>query len=175
MAVISPTGAHRPLQATAATLAGSGSPAAPPSSAPAGFSHLLSSKIQDLGAANSSTPPAAQGITQLNQNLTSLLAMQSLSQGVNLIGKTVAYTNSAGKTASGTVSSVTMVGGQLKVVINNTNVGLNQIQSVQDAANKTGAAATVNSTQSLGKGSPTPAASASTGKHSHWWSKSAAA
>ena len=85
---------------------------------------------------------SVQGITQLNQSITNLLTMQGLGQGVNLIGKSVTYTNSAGQAASGTVSSVTMVGGQPQLVINNTNVGLSQIQSVQAGAKKTGAAAT---------------------------------
>src|SRR5580704_3850411 len=59
---------------------------------------------------------SVQGITQLNQSITSLLALQGLTQGVSLIGKTVAYTNAAGKTMSGTVGSVVMVGGQPQLV-----------------------------------------------------------
>lgn len=84
---------------------------------------------------------SVQGITQLNTSITSLLAMQGLTQGVGLIGKSVAYTNASGKTASGIVSSVTMVGGQPQLVINNTNVGIAQIQTVQASAKKSSVAA----------------------------------
>ncbi len=83
---------------------------------------------------------SVQGINQLNQSISSLVSMQGLSQGVNLIGKTVTYTNAAGNSASGTVSSVAMVGGQPQLVINSTNVGLSQIQSVQAAAKKSATA-----------------------------------
>lgn len=74
---------------------------------------------------------SVQGITQLNQSITSLLALQGLTQGVSLIGKTVTYTNANGKTQSGTVSAVSMVGGQPQLVINNNNVGLSQVQTIQ--------------------------------------------
>jgi flagellar hook assembly protein FlgD len=87
---------------------------------------------------------SVQGMAQLNTSISSLVSMQSLSQGVGLIGKTVTYTTASGSTASGTVSSVTVVGGQPQLVINNNNVGLSQIQSVQAGAKNsttTGAAA----------------------------------
>jgi flagellar basal-body rod modification protein FlgD len=72
------------------------------------------------------------GITQLNQNFASLLTLQSLSQGTNLIGKTVVYTkDAAGNTGRGTVSSVSVIGGQIQLVVGNANVGLNQIRSVE--------------------------------------------
>ena len=74
---------------------------------------------------------SVQGITQLNQSITSLLALQGLTQGVSLIGKSVTYTNANGKTQSGTVSAVSMVGGQPQLVINNNNVGLSQVQTIQ--------------------------------------------
>jgi flagellar basal-body rod modification protein FlgD len=91
---------------------------------------------------------SVQGINQLNQSITSMLAMQGLTQGVGLIGKTVTYTNPAGKTASGTVSSVSMVGGQPQLVINNANVSMSQIQSVQAGAKKSSTAAGTPSTAS---------------------------
>lgn len=74
-----------------------------------------------------------QGITQLNQNFANLLTLQSLNQGTSLIGKPITYTDSGGRTASGTVGSVSMVGGQVQLVVNGTNVSLSQIQSVQAA------------------------------------------
>ena len=74
---------------------------------------------------------SVQGITQLNQSITSLLSLQGLTQGVGLIGKDVSYTNANGKTQSGTVSAVSMVGGQPQLVINNSNVNLSQVQTIQ--------------------------------------------
>jgi flagellar basal-body rod modification protein FlgD len=72
-----------------------------------------------------------QGINQLNQTIASLVAMQSLTQGISMIGKTVSYTNSAGKTVTGVVGSINMVGGQPQLVVNNANVGMSQVQSIQ--------------------------------------------
>jgi len=74
------------------------------------------------------------GINKLNQNFNSLLTLQGLSQGTNLIGKNVVYSkDAAGNTARGTVSSVSVIGGQIQLVIGNTNVGLNQIRSIGTA------------------------------------------
>ena len=85
---------------------------------------------------------SVQGLSQLNQSITSLIALQGLTQGVALIGKTVAYANAAGKTVTGTVGSVAMVAGQPQLVINNTNVSLSQIQGIQ-AGPRTGAAGAI--------------------------------
>jgi flagellar basal-body rod modification protein FlgD len=115
------------------------------------FLQLLTAQMQNQDPSSPTSPTdyvtqmaqfsTVQGITQLNQSITSLLTMQGLTQGVGLIGKTVSYTNSAGKTASGTVSSVSMIGGQPQLVINNTNVNVSQIQSIQAGAKKSAAAA----------------------------------
>ena len=116
------------------------------------FMQLFMAQMQNQDPTNPTSPTdyvtqmasfsTVQGITQLNQSITSMLAMQGLSQSVNLIGKAVTYTNSAGKSVSGTVSSVSMVGGQPQLMINNANVGLSQIQTVQAGAKKSGAATT---------------------------------
>jgi flagellar basal-body rod modification protein FlgD len=74
---------------------------------------------------------SVQSLNQLNQSLTSLLALQGLTQGISLIGKTVTYTNAAGKPASGAVSSVAMVSGQPQLVVNGANVAVSQVQSIQ--------------------------------------------
>jgi flagellar basal-body rod modification protein FlgD len=74
---------------------------------------------------------SVQNLNQLNQSLTSLLALQGLTQGISLIGKTVTYTNAAGKPATGTVASVAMVSGQPQLVVNGANVTLAQIQGIQ--------------------------------------------
>jgi flagellar basal-body rod modification protein FlgD len=75
------------------------------------------------------------GITKMNQNLSSMLTLQGLSQGTNLIGKNVVYTkDAAGNTARGTVGSVSVIGGQIQLVIGSANVGLNQIRSIEAGA-----------------------------------------
>jgi flagellar basal-body rod modification protein FlgD len=116
------------------------------------FMQLLTAQMQNQDPSSPTSPTdyvtqmaqfsTVQGITQLNQSITSLLSMQGLTQGVGLIGKNVTYTNSAGKTASGTVSSISMVGGQPQLVINNTNISVSQIQTIQAGAKKSSAAAT---------------------------------
>lgn len=71
------------------------------------------------------------GINQLNQNFTNMLMLQGLSQGTNLIGKTVVYNkDTAGNTAKGTVSSVNVNNGAIQLVIGSANVSLSQIKTV---------------------------------------------
>src|SRR4051794_6507052 len=71
------------------------------------------------------------GINKLNQNFSSLLTLQGLSQGTNLIGKNVVYTKDAnGNTARGTVNSVSVINGQIQLVIGNENVGMDKIRSI---------------------------------------------
>jgi flagellar basal-body rod modification protein FlgD len=165
MSSIPLTGASVLQPATAASLNASSSAAATAASTATSsangltqtnFLQLLMAQMKNQDPSSPTSPTdyvtqmaeftSVQGINQLNQSITSLLSMQGLGQGVSLIGKSVTYTNSAGQSASGTVSSVTMVGGQPQLVINNTNVGLSQIQTVQAAAKKNtaGAASTTN-------------------------------
>ena len=140
------------LPATAATFNSASSAAAPGSSSQqVDFMKLLMAQMknQDPMSPTSAKDYVAQmaqfssvqGITQLNQSISSLLSLQGLTQGVGLIGKTVSYTNAAGKTASGTVGSLAMVGGQPQLVINNTNVSMSQIQSIQATPASNAAAA----------------------------------
>jgi flagellar basal-body rod modification protein FlgD len=138
---------------TAATAASLNAPAPATSSSSStsglsqtNFLQLLMAQMQNQDPSSPTSPTdyvtqmaqfsSVQGINQLNQSITSLLAMQGLSQGVGMIGKSVTYTTASGQTAIGTVNSVSMVGGQPQLVINNTNVGLSQIQSVQAAVRK---------------------------------------
>ena len=72
-----------------------------------------------------------QGITQLNQNMTQMLSSQQLTQGADLIGKTVSYQAANGSGAqSGTVSGVSLVNGQAQLTVGSTSVPLAQVQSV---------------------------------------------
>lgn len=79
------------------------------------------------------------GINKMNQNFSSLLTLQGLSQGTNLIGKNVVYTkDAAGNTARGTVGSVSVIGGQIQLVIGNATIGLNQISSIEASSKTSG-------------------------------------
>ncbi len=75
------------------------------------------------------------GINQLNRNFSDMLMLQGLSQGTNLIGKTVVYSkDAAGNTARGAVSSVRIEAGQVQLVIGRNPVALSQIRSVEAGA-----------------------------------------
>jgi flagellar basal-body rod modification protein FlgD len=145
MSSVAPAPSSTLLPATAASLnstsSGSSSTSATSNSQSPNFMQLLITQMQnqDPTSPTSATDLVTQmaqlsnvqGINQLNQTITSLVAMQSLSQSISLIGKTVSYTNASGQTASGVVGSISMVGGQPQLVINNSNVGMSQIQSIQ--------------------------------------------
>ncbi len=107
--VASALGSTGLLPATAASLNSSSSSAASAtsSSQQPNFMQLLMAQMQNQDPTNPTSATdyvtqmaqfsSVQGITQLNQNISTLLAMQTMTQGVSLIGKTVSYTNAAGK------------------------------------------------------------------------------
>jgi len=75
-----------------------------------------------------------EGINQMNQNFSSLLTLQGLSQGTNLIGKSVTYAaDAAGHTASGVVQSVGVVSGEVQVVIGGANVPITKLTNIGGA------------------------------------------
>ncbi|MEI7688171.1 MAG: flagellar hook capping FlgD N-terminal domain-containing protein [Planctomycetota bacterium] len=75
-----------------------------------------------------------EGINQMNQNFSSLLTLQGLSQGTNLIGKSVSYAaDAAGHTATGVVQSVGVVSGEVQVVIGGTNVPISKLTGIGGA------------------------------------------
>jgi flagellar basal-body rod modification protein FlgD len=151
IATLSSLNAPSPSTSAASSSKAPGSPAL----GQADFLNLLMAQMKNQDPSNpqSGTDFTAQlaqfsslqGINQLNQNFTNLLTLQSLTQGVGLIGKSVTYTNAGGSTANGTVNSVSMVGGQVKLTVNNTNVGLDQVQNIQAAPKATRTTATTTS------------------------------
>ena len=72
---------------------------------------------------------------KLNSSFADLLLLQGLTQGANLIGKTVSYVR-AGETAvqRGTVASVTVKDGAMQLLVNGNQVSLNQVRGVETAA-----------------------------------------
>lgn len=74
------------------------------------------------------------GMEQLNTSFTEMLSLQQITQGSNLIGKEVNYTNSAGNVSSGPVTAVGLTDGKITLQINNDSVGLSQITSLTAGA-----------------------------------------
>jgi hypothetical protein len=68
-----------------------------------------------------------EGIDQLDTDF----ATQSLTQSAGLLGATVAYTNAAGTAASGVVDSVSMNNGVVQLSINDTEVNLSSLTSIE--------------------------------------------
>lgn len=75
------------------------------------------------------------GINKINQNFSDLMALQGLTQGANLIGKTVTYAKDAtGATARGVVGSVAMASGKIQLVVNGAPVEISQVRSIEAGA-----------------------------------------
>ncbi len=82
--------------------------------------------INQLATLNS-----VQGLQELNASFAEMLKLQQLTQGVDLIGKTINYTPTEGGDArSGKVSAVSTQDGSFVLDIGTDKVGLSQIQSV---------------------------------------------
>lgn len=72
-----------------------------------------------------------QGIQSLNANFSEMLKLQQLTQGADLIGKTVTYAPpGGGDPRSGTVSAVSVQDGSYVLNIGSDKVALSQVQNV---------------------------------------------
>src|SRR5207248_10200467 len=103
------------------------------------FLKLLVTQLQNQDPLNpiNNTDFAAQlaqfstleGIEKLNTNFSDLLLLQELTQGANLVGKTVVY-QPLGQpgTTSGTVDAVNILNGQLQLSVGGNAVSLNQVR-----------------------------------------------
>lgn len=74
------------------------------------------------------------GIETLNANFSDLLSLQQISEGSNLIGKQVAYSNSSNQTVTGTVQSVTVSDGAVQLQIGGNSVALNKVVGITAAS-----------------------------------------
>ena len=73
-----------------------------------------------------------QGVQQLNSNFSNLLALQQLTQGADLVGKHIVYTNPNGAgVQDGIVSGVVMNQGQLVAMVQGIPVPLGNIQGFE--------------------------------------------
>jgi flagellar basal-body rod modification protein FlgD len=72
-----------------------------------------------------------QSLQDLNANFAEMLKLQQLTQGAELIGRTVTYTPTGGGSAvTGKVDSVTAQDGRFVLTVGSAQVTLDQIQSV---------------------------------------------
>ncbi|MFM8274116.1 MAG: flagellar hook capping FlgD N-terminal domain-containing protein [Gemmata sp.] len=72
-----------------------------------------------------------QGLGDLNASFSQMLKLQQLTQGADLIGKTIQYTpTGGGDSKTGKVDSVVVQNGNYVLKVGNDSVGLGQIQTV---------------------------------------------
>lgn len=82
--------------------------------------------ISQLATLNS-----VQGLQDLNASFAEMLKLQQLTQGVDLIGKTINYTPTDGDDVrTGAVSAVSVQNGSFVLEVGPDRVGLSQIRSV---------------------------------------------
>lgn len=105
------------------------------------FLQLLVAQLQNQDPSNPvssqdlitqlSTLNSVQSLDKLNTSFSEMLKLQQLTQGTNLIGKTIDYTPPGGGAAhTGKVDSVTAQNGQFVLSVGSDQVTLDQIQSV---------------------------------------------
>jgi flagellar basal-body rod modification protein FlgD len=80
-----------------------------------------------------------EGITNLQSSLDAMNKSDSVSQAVGLIGKQVTYLGEDGTTQSGLASAVSFAGGGVTVHVGDTDVTLDQIATVAQPSEATGA------------------------------------
>jgi flagellar basal-body rod modification protein FlgD len=73
-------------------------------------------------------------VTNMNLKLGELLSFQAMSQASNLIGKLVEAESSDSSSIVGTVQGVTLVGGEVKIVVNNKELDLSDIRAIAPGA-----------------------------------------
>jgi flagellar basal-body rod modification protein FlgD len=73
-----------------------------------------------------------QGIQSLNASFAENLKLQQLTQGADLIGRSIEYTPAPGEaSATGTVNSVAVENGQFVLKVGTDSVGLNSVLAVR--------------------------------------------
>jgi flagellar basal-body rod modification protein FlgD len=73
---------------------------------------------------------ALQQTNTMSTNIASMLTQQQVLQANDMLGKTVTLQVDANTTASGLVSSMRLVGGVPKIVVNNTPYDLSQVLTI---------------------------------------------
>ncbi len=72
-----------------------------------------------------------EGIEKLNANFADMLSLEQLTQGANLVGRTVIYNHSdPSAPGRGVVDGVSVEGGKLQLFVNGTLVPLSQVSGM---------------------------------------------
>jgi flagellar basal-body rod modification protein FlgD len=72
-----------------------------------------------------------EGIQQMNTSFAEMLLLQQMTQGANLIGKTIAYEKPDSTVLGrGIVESVTMASGKLQLMVNGKPIALSQVRGI---------------------------------------------
>ena len=75
---------------------------------------------------------SVEGIQQLNSSFANMLLLQQMTQGANLIGKTIAYQKTDSPlTTRGVVASVRVDGGNLSLMVDGKPVALSQVRGIE--------------------------------------------
>lgn len=72
------------------------------------------------------------GIEKLNANFSEMLSLQQITQGAQLIGKTVEYRDADGASARGTVERLGVVDGKVQLRVDGVAVTLDQIVAIAE-------------------------------------------
>jgi flagellar basal-body rod modification protein FlgD len=107
----------------------------------ADFLKLLSAQLQNQDPLNpvSDTDFSSQlaqfstlsGVQQLNTSTAQMVALQQVTQGVSLVGKSVSYNDANNKPATGTVNSVDFQNNQLLLQIGGASVPSSNLTGIQ--------------------------------------------
>jgi flagellar basal-body rod modification protein FlgD len=107
------------------------------------FMHLLITQIQNQNPLEPTSQEdflmqlsqfsMVEGIEKLNARFDQMLKMQELTQGAQLVGRTVEYASTNG-TTRGVVQSVRVVNGGLELTVGGQRVPLNDVLAVMQAS-----------------------------------------
>ncbi|MEM9412693.1 MAG: hypothetical protein AAGA30_16390, partial [Planctomycetota bacterium] len=76
------------------------------------------------------------GIQNLNTSFDEVLKLTELTQGVDLVGKSIQYTDpSSGQSLSGEVESIVTAGRDIQVGVNGRTIALSDVTSVSTTGN----------------------------------------
>jgi flagellar basal-body rod modification protein FlgD len=77
-----------------------------------------------------------EGIQSLNASFQEILNLQELTQGIDLVGKEIQYIDEAtGQIETGKAERLLKAGSQIRIAINQNNIGLDSVIAISDNSN----------------------------------------
>ena len=77
-----------------------------------------------------------EGIQSLNASFQEILDLQELTQGIDLVGKEIQYVDeSTGQIKTGTAERLLKAGSQIRIAVNQTNIGLDSVIAISGDSN----------------------------------------